>query len=147
MKYAALSKSTAVVRRKITCPRWGNQVLGRQPSLKAAQRMAESGKFRNRWNVLWCLNMGAVVAGTKYTVVSSERRTHEENLGWSIPWTDVILFIDELHTLIGAGGTWPEEALSMLQSILKPARSWWKSKLSDATTLDEYQKYIEKMQH
>jgi len=56
------------------------------------------------------------------------------------PTNNIILFIDELHTIIGAGGQDQNDAAQML----KPLLSRGKIKLIGATTFDEYQKYIEK---
>ncbi|WDF82283.1 ATP-dependent Clp protease ATP-binding subunit [Lacticaseibacillus pabuli] len=85
------------------------------------------------------LDMGSLVAGTKY------RGEFEDRLKKIIDEIykngDVILFIDELHTLIGAGGA---EGAIDASNILKPALARGELQLIGATTLDEYQKYIEK---
>ena len=88
---------------------------------------------------LMMLDMGSLVAGTKY------RGEFEDRLKKIIDeiYADgqVILFIDELHTLIGAGGA---EGAIDASNILKPALARGELQLIGATTLDEYQKYIEK---
>jgi len=85
------------------------------------------------------LDMGTVVAGTKYRGEFEDRlkKVIDEirNAG------NVILFIDELHTLIGAGGA---EGAIDASNILKPALSRGEIQCVGATTLDEYRKYIEK---
>ena len=85
------------------------------------------------------LDMGTVVAGTKYRGEFEDRlkKVMDEirNAG------NVILFIDELHTLIGAGGA---EGAIDASNILKPALSRGEIQCVGATTLDEYRKYIEK---
>src|SRR5699024_789536 len=85
------------------------------------------------------LDMGTVVAGTKYRGEFEERlrKVMDEirNAG------NVILFIDELHTLIGAGGA---EGAIDASNILKPALSRGEIQCVGATTIDEYRKYIEK---
>lgn len=84
------------------------------------------------------LDMGSLVAGTKY------RGEFEDRLKKVIDeiYHDghVILFIDELHTLIGAGGA---EGAIDASNILKPALARGELQTIGATTLDEYQKYIE----
>ncbi len=85
------------------------------------------------------LDLSGMVAGTKYRGEFEERirgilREVEENPG-------ILLFIDELHTLIGAGGA--EGALDAA-NILKPALSRGEIQVIGATTLEEYRKYIEK---
>ncbi|MDO4455105.1 MAG: ATP-dependent Clp protease ATP-binding subunit, partial [Ligilactobacillus agilis] len=84
------------------------------------------------------LDMGALVAGTKYRGEFEDRLKkiineiyHDGN---------VILFIDELHTLIGAGGA---EGAIDASNILKPALARGELQTIGATTLDEYQKYVE----
>ena len=87
---------------------------------------------------LMALDMGSLVAGTKY------RGEFEDRLKKVIEeiYNDgqVILFIDELHTLIGAGGA---EGAIDASNILKPALARGELQTIGATTLDEYQKYIE----
>lgn len=85
------------------------------------------------------LDLGAMVAGSKYRGEFEERlkKVMEEirNSG------DVILFIDELHTLIGAGAA---EGAIDAANILKPALARGELQCIGATTLDEYRKYVEK---
>ncbi|NLW48983.1 MAG: ATP-dependent Clp protease ATP-binding subunit [Firmicutes bacterium] len=85
------------------------------------------------------LDLGAMVAGSKYRGEFEERlkKVMDEirNSG------DVILFIDELHTLIGAGAA---EGAIDAANILKPALSRGELQCIGATTLDEYRKYVEK---
>ncbi len=88
---------------------------------------------------LMALDMGSLVAGTKY------RGEFEERMKKIIDEVqddgEVILFIDELHTLIGAGGA---EGAIDASNILKPALARGELQTIGATTSDEYQKYIEK---
>lgn len=88
---------------------------------------------------LMMLDMGSLVAGTKY------RGEFEERLKKIIEEIyqdgEVVLFIDELHTLIGAGGA---EGAIDASNILKPALARGELQTIGATTLDEYQKHIEK---
>ncbi|MBU6145443.1 MAG: ATP-dependent Clp protease ATP-binding subunit [Paenibacillaceae bacterium] len=85
------------------------------------------------------LDMGSVVAGTKYRGEFEDRL---KKIMEEIRQTgNVILFIDELHTLIGAGGA---EGAIDASNILKPALSRGELQCIGATTLDEYRKYIEK---
>ena len=92
---------------------------------------------------LMMLDMGAVVAGTKYRGEFEERM--KKILDEVYREQDVILFIDELHTLIGAGGA---EGSIDASNILKPALARGEIQVIGATTLDEYQKiYRKKMQH
>ena len=85
------------------------------------------------------LDMASAVAGTKYRGEFEERmkkiiKEIEDN-------SDVILFIDEIHTLVGAGGA---EGAIDASNILKPALARGKIRCIGATTIDEYKKYIEK---
>ena len=88
---------------------------------------------------LMALDMGSLVAGTKYRGEFEERmkkvieEIYEDG--------EVILFVDELHTLIGAGGA---EGAIDASNILKPALARGELQTIGATTSDEYQKYIEK---
>lgn len=87
---------------------------------------------------LMVLDMGSLVAGTKYRGEFENRlkKVIDEILADG----HVILFIDELHTLIGAGGA---EGAIDASNILKPALARGELQTIGATTLDEYQKYIE----
>jgi len=85
------------------------------------------------------LDLAAVVAGTKYrgqfeerlkAIMNEIRESH-----------DAIIFIDELHTIVGAGGA---EGAIDASNMLKPALSRGEVQCIGATTLDEYRKYIEK---
>lgn len=88
---------------------------------------------------LMMLDMGALVAGTKYRGEFEDRM--KKIIDEIYQDGQVILFIDELHTLIGAGGA---EGAIDASNILKPALARGELQTIGATTLDEYQKYIEK---
>ncbi|GAY77778.1 ATP-dependent Clp protease, ATP-binding subunit ClpC [Sporolactobacillus inulinus] len=83
--------------------------------------------------------MGTVVAGTKYRGEFEDRL--KKVMDEIRQAGNVILFIDELHTLIGAGGA---EGAIDASNILKPSLSRGELQCIGATTLDEYRKYIEK---
>lgn len=85
------------------------------------------------------LDMGTVVAGTKYRGEFEDRL--KKVMDEIRQAGNIILFIDELHTLIGAGGA---EGAIDASNILKPALSRGEIQCIGATTLDEYRKYIEK---
>ncbi len=85
------------------------------------------------------LDMGTVVAGTKYRGEFEDRL--KKIMDEIRQAGNVILFIDELHTLIGAGGA---EGAIDASNILKPALARGEIQCIGATTLDEYRKYIEK---
>jgi ATP-dependent Clp protease ATP-binding subunit ClpC len=85
------------------------------------------------------LDLGALVAGTKYRGQFEERL--KAVMREIITTKNVILFVDELHTLIGAGSA---EGSIDASNMLKPALSRGEIQCLGATTLDEYRKYIEK---
>ncbi|MGC4106514.1 MAG: ATP-dependent Clp protease ATP-binding subunit [Thermomicrobiales bacterium] len=87
---------------------------------------------------LVALDIGALVAGTKYRGEFEERLKKIVN---EVKETKAILFIDELHTLVGAGAA---EGAVDAANILKPALSRGELQTIGATTLDEYRKYIER---
>src|SRR5436853_6714653 len=84
------------------------------------------------------LDIGALVAGTKYRGEFEERL---KKVVAEVKNTGAILFIDELHTLVGAGAA---EGAVDAANILKPALSRGELQTIGATTLDEYRKYIER---
>ena len=85
------------------------------------------------------LDLALIVAGTKYRGQFEERiKAVMQEITRS---KDVIIFIDELHTLVGAGGA---EGAIDASNILKPALTRGELQCIGATTLDEYRKYIEK---
>src|SRR5690606_8000877 len=88
---------------------------------------------------LLALDLGALIAGSKYRGEFEERlkAVLQELTGAG----DVILFIDELHTLVGAGAA---EGAMDASNMLKPALARGELHCIGATTLDEYRKHIEK---
>lgn len=89
---------------------------------------------------IYSLDMGALIAGAKYKGEFEERLKGVVNDVINAQG-DVILFIDEIHTLVGAGGG---EGAMDAANILKPALSRGELRAIGATTLNEYQKYFEK---
>ena len=87
------------------------------------------------------LNMGSLIAGTKYRGEFEDRM--KKILDEIAKDGKVILFVDEMHTLIGAGGA---EGAIDASNILKPSLARGDIQMIGATTFDEYQKYIEKDQ-
>ncbi len=85
------------------------------------------------------LDMGSVVAGTKYRGEFEDRL--KKIMDEIRQAGNIVLFIDELHTLIGAGGA---EGAIDASNILKPALARGELQCIGATTFDEYRKYIEK---
>jgi ATP-dependent Clp protease ATP-binding subunit ClpB len=90
--------------------------------------------------IVYSLDMGALIAGAKY------KGEFEERLKSVVKEViaaegDIVLFIDEIHTLVGAGGG---EGAMDAANILKPALARGELRAIGATTLDEYQKYFEK---
>ena len=90
--------------------------------------------------VVYSLDMGALIAGAKYKGEFEERLKAVVKEVTSSNG-DIILFIDEIHTLVGAGGG---DGAMDAANILKPALARGELRAIGATTLDEYQKYFEK---
>ena len=90
--------------------------------------------------IVYSLDMGALIAGAKYKGEFEERLKAVVKEVTSADG-DIVLFIDEIHTLVGAGGG---EGAMDAANILKPALARGELRAIGATTLDEYQKYFEK---
>lgn len=90
--------------------------------------------------IVFSLDMGALIAGAKYKGEFEERLKSVVKEVISSDG-DIVLFIDEIHTLVGAGGG---EGAMDAANILKPALARGELRAIGATTLDEYQKYFEK---
>jgi len=90
--------------------------------------------------VVYSLDMGALIAGAKYKGEFEERLKSVVKEVTSAEG-DIVLFIDEIHTLVGAGGG---DGAMDAANILKPALARGELRAIGATTLDEYQKYFEK---
>ena len=106
-----------------------------------AQRIVRGDVPENlRSKQVYSLDMGAVIAGAKYKGEFEERlkAVVNEVVGSD---GDIILFIDEIHTLVGAGKS---DGAMDAANILKPALARGELRSIGATTLDEYQKYFEK---
>ncbi len=119
----------------------GEPGVGKTAVVEGLAQKIVSGQLPDVLNEkrLMMLDTGGLVAGTKF------RGEFEERLKKIINEIredkNVILFIDEIHTLIGAGGA---EGAIDASNILKPALARGEIQLIGATTLDEYQKYFEK---
>jgi len=106
-----------------------------------AHRIVDGDVPENLQNkLIFSLDMGALIAGAKY------KGEFEERLKAVIKEVtdsdgDIVLFIDEIHTLVGAGGG---QGAMDAANILKPALARGELRAIGATTLDEYQKYFEK---
>lgn len=106
-----------------------------------AHRIAKDDVPENlKTKKLYSLDMGALIAGAKYKGEFEERLKSVIN---EVIKSDgeIILFIDEIHTLVGAGKS---EGAMDAANILKPALARGDLRVIGATTLDEYQKYFEK---
>ncbi len=119
----------------------GEAGVGKTAIAEELSRMIVNGEaplpLRNKRVI--SLDMASLVAGTKYRGEFEERmrkllKEVEEN-------TDIILFIDEIHTLVGAGGA---EGAIDASNIFKPALARNKLRCIGATTTEEYKKFIEK---
>ena len=125
-----------------------NPILIREPGTRKtaiaaglAQRIVRGDVAENlKDKQLFSLDMGALVAGAKYKGEFEERLKSVIN---EVTKSDgrIILFIDEIHTLVGAGGG---EGAMDAANILKPALARGELRSIGATTLNEYQKYFEK---
>lgn len=94
-------------------------------------------KLKNK--IIYNVSMSCLISGTKYRGEFEERLTKIINEIKNNP--NIILFIDEIHTLVGAGGA---EGAIDASNILKPFLARGDIKVIGATTIDEYSKYIEK---
>ncbi len=113
-----------------------------------AQRIVRGDVPENlKHKQIYSLDMGALVAGAMYkgefedrlkSVIKEVQERNDEND--NDKENDVILFIDEIHTLVGAGGG---QGAMDAANILKPALARGELRCVGATTLDEYQKYFE----
>lgn len=119
----------------------GDAGVGKTAIAEELARRIDSGNvplnLRNKR--ILCLDMACAVAGTKYRGEFEERtkkivKELEEN-------EDIIIFIDEIHTLVGAGGA---EGAIDASNIFKPALARGKMRCIGATTTEEYKKFIEK---
>ena len=106
-----------------------------------AHRIVKGDVPENLQNkIIYSLDMGALIAGAKYKGEFEERLKSVVKEVISAQG-DIVLFIDEIHTLVGAGGG---EGAMDAANILKPALARGELRAIGATTLDEYQKHFEK---
>ncbi len=117
-------------------PGVGKSAIAEGLALRIIQRKVSRVLFDKR---IVTLDLASIVAGTKYRGQFEERM--KSILNELTKTSDVILFIDEIHTIVGAGGaTGSLDAANML----KPALARGEIQCIGATTLDEYRQYIEK---
>lgn len=118
----------------------GDAGVGKTAIIEGLAHLIKENKIPSLKNKkIYSLDIYTLVAGTKYRGEFEEKmktiiRELENN-------EDIILFIDEVHTIVGAGGA---EGAIDASNIFKPALARGKIKVIGATTLDEYKKYIEK---
>ncbi len=106
-----------------------------------AHRIVKGDVPENLQNkVIYSLDMGALIAGAKYKGEFEERLKSVVKEVLSAEG-DIVMFIDEIHTLVGAGGG---DGAMDAANILKPALARGELRAIGATTLDEYQKHFEK---
>lgn len=117
-------------------PGVGKSAIAEGLSLKIIRREVPRSLFNKR---IVSLDLGSLVAGTKYRGQFEERMKAVLNELEKNP--DVILFIDEIHTLVGAGNATGSLDAS---NMFKPALARGDIQVIGATTLDEYRQYIEK---
>ena len=132
-----LSKNHRYYSNNIISHNTGKTAIAEGLALRITQRKVSRTLFNKR---IVCLDISSLVAGTKYRGQFEERTKSilaelEKN-------PDVILFIDEIHTMVGAGGASGSLDAS---NMFKPALSRGELQIIGATTLDEYRKYIENL--
>lgn len=120
----------------------GDPGVGKTAVVEGLARRISEGNvpFAMQHKRLLVLDMTSLVAGTKYRGEFEVRMKQVIEEATKLE-NEVILFIDEIHTIIGAGGS---EGMLDAANILKPAMGRGKIRIIGATTLSEYQKYIEK---
>jgi ATP-dependent Clp protease ATP-binding subunit ClpC len=120
----------------------GDPGVGKTAVVEGLARRISAGEvpFAMQHKRLLVLDMTSLVAGTKYRGEFEVRMKQVIEEATKLE-NEVILFIDEIHTIIGAGGS---EGMLDAANILKPAMGRGKIRIIGATTLSEYQKYIEK---
>ena len=114
----------------------GKSAIAEGLALRITQRKVSRVLFNKR---IVSLDLASLVAGTKYRGQFEERMKAVMNELEKSP--DIILFIDEIHTIIGAGGASGSLDAS---NMFKPALARGEIQCIGATTLDEYRQYIEK---
>lgn len=117
-------------------PGVGKSAIAEGLALKIIQRKVSRALFNKR---IITLDLASLVAGTKYRGQFEERM--KAVLNELTKNTDIILFIDELHTIVGAGNASGSLDAS---NMFKPALARGELQVIGATTLDEYRQYIEK---
>ena len=119
----------------------GDPGVGKTAVVEGLAQLVASGNVPDilRGKQIWTLDMAALVAGSKYRGEFEERLKKVINEVEAAG--DAILFIDEIHTIIGAGSA---EGSIDAASILKPPLSRGEIQVIGATTSDEYRKHIEK---
>ena len=117
-------------------PGVGKSAIAEGLALRISQRKVSRVLLNKR---IISLDIGSIVAGTKYRGQFEERM--KAILGEISKNPEIILFIDELHTLVGAGGA---SGSLDAANMLKPALARGEIQCIGATTLDEYREYVEK---
>ena len=119
----------------------GDPGVGKTAVVEGLAQLIASGNVADilRGKQIWTLDMAAMVAGSKYRGEFEERL--KKVIGEVESRKDVILFIDEIHTVLGAGSA---EGSMDAASILKPPLSRGEIQVIGATTVEEYRKHIEK---
>ena len=120
----------------------GDPVVGKTSVAEGLAANIASGNVPDNLigKVLYTLDMGSMLAGAKYRGEFEERI--KQVVDEVVKNGNIILFIDELHTIIGAGST--GESTIDASNILKPVLSRGDIQIIGATTIDEYRKHIEK---